>query len=399
MNSSELQVLAEAANVARPKDLTVACYTFPHYHRSAVNDRLYGTGWTEYVLMHGASQWYPGHEQPRQPLLGELDERDPATWEKYSDLAAAHGIDVFIWDSYWFDGQPALHEALEEGFLGSRNHELLKFAVMWTNHDWTQLYPTVHTDGTNSWPPAFKSAGRRDEDIWRSLSYLIARYMHHPTYWQIDGRPVLCIWDATELHGRLGVEGTKRLLDELRAFAHKLGHADIHFHVCFEREIYGDLEAMGFDSYGFYQPLVYGVRNRPQSEQLPQFADVCMEVVRDLWPDADARSSLPFFPTVANGWDATPRFVNPPRGDSTERRDWPGYTTFGEAAIMVGETPADFKAFVQAALGFLNEKQTSPAVMTIACWNEWTEGHYLLPDTRFGHGMLEALREGLSGER
>ena len=36
--------------------------------------------------------------------------------------------------------------------------------------------------------------------------------------------------------------------------------------------------------------------------------------------------------------------------------------------------------------------------MTIACWNEWSEGHSLLPDNRFGYGMLDALAEALGKE-
>jgi hypothetical protein len=36
-----------------------------------------------------------------------------------------------------------------------------------------------------------------------------------------------------------------------------------------------------------------------------------------------------------------------------------------------------------------------PNILTIACFNEWSEGHYLLPDNRFGFGMLDALAEAL----
>jgi len=31
------------------------------------------------------------------------------------------GIDVLIWDWYWYDGKPCLHEALENGFLEASN--------------------------------------------------------------------------------------------------------------------------------------------------------------------------------------------------------------------------------------------------------------------------------------
>ncbi len=106
----------------RPPDRPVtACYTFPHYHRSAFNDRHVGPGWTGYAVARGARPWFPGHHQPRTPLLGELDERAPSTWETYVRLAADAGIDAFVWDWYWYDGAPAFHEALEEGFLGARN--------------------------------------------------------------------------------------------------------------------------------------------------------------------------------------------------------------------------------------------------------------------------------------
>ncbi len=34
-----------------------------------------------------------------------------------------------------------------------------------------------------------------------------------------------------------------------------------------------------------------------------------------------------------------------------------------------------------------------PPILTINAWNEWTEGSYLEPDTVYGLGYLEAIRD------
>lgn len=47
---------------------------------------------------------------------------------------------------------------------------------------------------------------------------------------------------------------------------------------------------------------------------------------------------------------------------------------------------------------YLNKHPEVPRILTIACFNEWSEGHYLLPDNRFGYGMLDALGEALGKE-
>jgi hypothetical protein len=170
----------------------VASYTCPLWHASAHYESIYGPGWSEYVLMRGARPWFPGHHQPRQPLLGELDERDPETWRVYIDLAADHGVDAFIWDWYWYDGRPAMHEALEEGFLRARNRDRVRFAVMWTNHPWMVLFPTARPDGGAPYPRV-RDAPDDEPSIGRSLAYVVSRYMHLPGYWTLDGRPVLVI--------------------------------------------------------------------------------------------------------------------------------------------------------------------------------------------------------------
>lgn len=192
-----------------------------------------------------------------------------------------------------------------------------------------------------------------------------------------------------------GAEGTGRLFAELREFAGRLGHAGIHIHASM-----GDLspataaqfEAIGVDSYGLYNPIVVAGSQRPQSENLPGYGVVAADVVTTLWPEIDSRSPLPCFPNIGPGWDDTPRHMTFPRPEGATRSEWPGNV------IVVDESPAAFEALVRACFAYLNQRPQVPPVLTIGCWNEWTEGHYLLPDTRHGFGMLRALARALEKE-
>jgi hypothetical protein len=389
----DLQSLIGGAEQAKPEGLSIACYTFPHYHPSALNDKLYGPGWTEYVITRGARPRFEGHHQPRTPLLGELDERDPATWTQYNKLLNAAGVDTLIWDWYWYDGQPALHEALEEGYLRSQDQG--KFAVMWTNAVWPIFMTSTHVDGTSNWPFAFKSPDTAEE-TWQSLSYCISRYMHLPNYLRLpNGDPFLVIYDTVRMETALGTEGVRALFDELRDFARKLGHTGLHIHA--QQGIVGQMSGfknfgrfaeMGYDSYGLYNPVVVAGMESPEEDgNILDYGTLAADTVTDIWPALDALSSLPFLPCVSPGWDNSPRF---PQFDPTSRK--------AGGFVAIDETPAAFEAFIRAAIAFLNERQKDLPIVLIGCLNEFTEGAYLLPDTRLGYGMLEAVGRAVGAD-
>jgi hypothetical protein len=392
----------------RPANLTVACYTFPHWHANPYNDRLYGPGWTEYIQMRGCRPWFPGHHQPRTPLLGELDERLPATWERYNDLAAAGGIDVFIHDWYWFAGGPVFHEALEEGYLQAANKDKVRFAVMFTNHDWAIWYPTAGTFPADPALRAWETSGLggyemgdpaplTKDELWRSIGYIMTRYFHLPQYWRIDDEPFLPIWDVSRLVRQFGLDGARGFLGELNEFARKLGHKGVHFHaVCQDPAVIpllGSLAEAGVQSYSFYNSIANATAERPDEEELMDYGILAGDLAARLWARDAAISSLPFFPNLNPGCDNAPRVLERPRPDRPSRAIWPG------TPIVVNETPAAFEALVRAALAFINQQQPRHPVLTIGCWNEWTEGHYLLPDTRHGFGMLRALARALEADR
>ena len=51
----DLETLAgDLALLKKPEGLTVAAYAFPNYHASALHNKIYSQGWTEYNLIRSA---------------------------------------------------------------------------------------------------------------------------------------------------------------------------------------------------------------------------------------------------------------------------------------------------------------------------------------------------------
>jgi len=264
--------------------------------------------------MRGARPWWTGHRQPRQPLLGCLDESLPSTWEVYNRLAADHGVDALIWDWYWYHDEPAMHEALEQGFLAADNRMDLSFALMWVNHHWLTLFPTTLGDGSARFPRAF-AAPDSAQDMWRGLSYMVARYLHQPNYWRIEGEPVLVIWDVRRMERLIGSTSVTRLFSELEMLARAMGHPGLHLHTPLGGESGGrptppsaghqPLEALGFKSFGSYTLVPSVADERPADDEVPLYDTVADEIVTRVCPSCRARAGCP----TGRPWrqDGTPR--------------------------------------------------------------------------------------------
>ncbi len=382
-----LGVLAAAAEGTaqerrRPE---VAVIYFPSWHEDDHYSAWLGEGWNEWDLVESARPRFEGHQllKPAQDW-GHFDEADPEMMARQIDLASEFGVDVFIFDWYWYNGVKILHGALERGFLAAPNREEMKFATMWANHTWGNYFPYPYEDPFHIWLPMRHSPA----DFERVIQYHIDHYFNQPNYWRLDGGLYFSIFAPEEFVKQLGgPQKTKSVLEAARRQVADAGLGEIHF-AGFTGipESVPSLREAGFDSLTSYNVTTASLGlGQPDHPTVPY--QRLIEGSEQFWDNMDT-GELPYAPVVTVGWDVTYRWENdvpwPPRN---------GHYPY--TPVVVDNTPEKFGDLVRRALRHSAGSPESPPFILINALNEWTEGSALLPSTLHGNGYLEALKAAL----
>ncbi|HIS69286.1 MAG TPA: glycoside hydrolase family 99-like domain-containing protein [Candidatus Gallacutalibacter stercoravium] len=362
------------------KQYDVAAYIWPAYTGDEPRTRMFWPeGMGEWQSVKNSVAKFPGHSWPRKPLWGYVNEADPYVMEMEINAAADHGVNVFIYDWYWFDRRPFLEQCLNNGYLKAKNNHRVKFYLMWANHDVNNTWDIrlSHDQDNLIWGGAVDRA-----EFEKICLRLIRQYFHHPSYYTIDGKPVFMIYDTDNLiNGLGGVENARRALDWFREQCVKSGLPGLHLQMTLwgERSYnlsgvdggekrYGStaqvINELGYDSMSHYQFAHFVNIDREYAEM--------MQDVQKEWARIDSAYSIPFFPHVSVGWDNNPRFVDFRPG------------------VVRGNTPEAFEAALRSAKDYADSHNRR--LITINSWNEWTETSYLQPDDLYGYGYLQAIQ-------
>jgi len=355
----------------------VAAYIWPSCHDDPLGrEKLWPEGIGEWEVIKKGDPRFEGHYQPRQPLWGYELDNDPKVVEKWIDVAIDHGVNVFVYDWYWYEGGPYLEGALNDGFLKASNNEKMQFYIMWANHDVKYNYWNVHRYKDNT--DILWNAKVDWENYKIIVDRVIKQYFMRPNYFKINGEPVFSIFSIGKLLESFNnsAEDARKALDYFREEVKKAGFPGLHIQwnqgggsVMSEEaaaRFAGNVKTMGFNSVAMYNMgginedyIVYGSNSIKIREQMDTILDV------------------PVFPCVSIGWDDTPRF--PAKG----MKD----------VVHYHNTPQSFAALLARAKEYADNHPEQPKLITINAWNEWVEGSYLLPDMLNGFGYLEAVKE------
>jgi len=369
-------------------DYQIAVYYFPQYHPDPRNDAWHGAGWTEWELVKRATPRFAGHQQPKVPLWGYLDESHPEVMERKIASAADHGITAFIYDWYWYEDGAFLNRCLEQGHLAARNADRLKFALMWANHNWIDIHPAKRSSPYQTLVRGAISL----KAFSAATEHVIKTYFSHPSYWRVEGGLYFSVYELMTLVRGLGsVAETRKALDDFRARTRAAGWGELHLNavVWGNQVLPGEetivdvndlLARLGFDSITSY----VWVHHVPLASFPKTPYEQMAERSAGDWEHFTAGYKLPYYPNVTMGWDSSPRTVQSDVFDNV------GYPF---TPVLSGNTPEAFRRSLLKARAFLDKGLTQPKILTINAWNEWTEGSYLEPDTVYGMGYLEAIRD------
>lgn len=355
----------------------VAAYIWPSCHDDPLaRQKLWGEGTGEWEVIKKGNPRFDGHYQPRQPLWGYEMDNDPKVVEKWIDAATDHGVNVFVYDWYWYEGGPFLESALNDGFLKAKNNGKMQFYIMWANHDVKYNYWNVHRYKDNT--DILWNAKVDWENYKIIVDRIINQYFRKQNYFKINGEPVFSIFSVGKLVESFGgsTEEARKALDYFRDEVKKAGFPGLHIQwnqgggsvmsAQAAERFMNNVKTMGFNSVAMYNMggtqedyIAYGTNSIRIREQM------------------DSILTVPVFPCVSIGWDDTPRF--PAKGIHD--------------VVHYNNTPQSFATLLARAKKYADRHPEQPKIITINAWNEWVEGSYLLPDMLNGFGYLEAVKD------
>ena len=364
------------------KKYDVGAYVWPAY--TGKEPRAY-TFWPdkigEWQTIKSATAKFEGHSWPRKPLWGYVDEADPTVMEMQIDEATSHGVNVFIYDWYWYDKRPFLEQCLNDGFLKAKNRNKMKFYINWCNHNGSSFWDKRLSDDPEQivW---LATVDRKEFEV--IVDRVINKYFKCENYYKINGCPVFNIhYFQNFIKGIGGVDEAASAIEYFREETKKAGFPDLHLQLnlvgCMEDysgiSMFGGMEfefdkifqKIRFDSATHYQFLAMTNMNR-------EYEEVIVDAVKE-WNDE--KNTLPFtyFPPVSIGWDNNPR------------------THKLMPTICKNNTPDKVEIALREAKKFIDKNNLVAPLVTINSWNEWTETSYLEPDDLYGYGYLDAVKK------
>ncbi|CAE6853514.1 hypothetical protein R69658_07279 [Paraburkholderia aspalathi] len=353
-----------------------ATFFYPGYYQCPVRNAAAGCIVDEWEILKRDVKSVFVRTEPVVPALGYTDCSDPIVLAREASLAAAHGIDAFIFNFY-FDGE---HEELSkplETFCSVSGE--LQFAINICCHMPKRKLPFGIKDVGVA--PLCQLSVQEFEALAYRLSdkfFCSNRYLRHTS------RVVVTLYHVVALVLLYGPTGLRERLDRFRCALSRRG-VEVYLVGLFSvvggwKQPACALDDLPFDGYSCYVAL-------PDFESREAVQSFDAAAAKSLAGMASYRTGAGSLIVCAGaGWNATARGAA-------------GYDpiahglAFPYYPVIVDDHPKAFERYLRRAVNLAQSNEVCCRdLLFLGPWNEWTEGCYLLPDARYGTAKLEAVR-------
>ena len=361
----------------------VIAFYLPQYHETKENNEWWGEGFTEWTGVRNAKPLYPFHYQPTVPL-DEMyyDLSDVAAIKHQARLAKEYGIYGFCIYHYWFNDETRLLTKPAEIILNNKEIDI-RYCFSWANESWIRSWSGIRGNNWNlaeenklkqQGPIILAKQEYGNESSWEAHFNYLLPFFEDSRYIRIDGMPVFILYKPENIpcmHSMLNKWNELARLNDL---------GGIYFVSTNNLEIQDDnLKANVIFEPGNYfskKSLCRTMKKTLIRKLREQGRNVINFYSYDsLWKNILASDYDSVRPTMLGGmvgFDKTPR----------EGRN---------AHIFLGKNQKKFKKYLR--LLFRKSKERGQEFLFLNAWNEWGEGAYLEPDTKYGYKFLEAVKE------
>lgn len=353
-----------------PKARVIAFY-LPQFHPIPENDEWYGKGFTEWTNVGRAKPLFPGHYQPRVPAdLGYYDLRVPETREAQAEMAKKYGVEGFCYWHYWFGNGKQLLERPFNEVLASGKPDY-PFCLAWANHSWY----------SKSWEPGkedkllIEQQYPGEKDIENHFYHLLPAF-RDSRYIRVDGKPLFVVFAP------FNMPDAAHFITKWNELAHDNGLPGFYFVAQGAMRDKQKILDMGFEAIytivltiheekGFlFRALHYIGKKWFKIPVTYKYSEALEYYCRTLDED------ITTIPSIIPNWDHSPR----------SKRN---------GLILTHATPKEFYKYMKRILDFVKNKPAQKRIVFLRSWNEWGEGNYIEPDTKYGTGFLQALKQAL----
>ena len=283
------------------------------------------------------------------PYLGYFDEgsTEVADWE--IKWMAEHGIDFRL--VCWYSGggsspvkTPRNAFGQNDGYMNAKYSDMTKFAIMW--------------EDSGNLP--------KNSEEFRNyiVPYWVEYYLTDDRYMVIDNKPVITIYRNSTMIDMFGsVEGARAEVDYLRQVCKNLGYDDAIILTSSgtsdETEL-KKIKAMGFDGVYAY--------NWGKTADIPQNQINAIN-------GQNNKGIVDTIPTVAVGFNDVP--LHDTRSTNISVDNYVKMLTWVRDEFLPKRDASSWKS----------------KMLILSNWNEFGEGHYLMPSTLNGFGYLDSIRK------